>query len=101
MRDARQVKLRRTDEGTVVPVKAITGSSRDRVAGVLGGRLKVTTAVAPEKGKANAALAATLAGALGLRRGEVRIATGRSRPEKEFLLAGLEPTEVRARLEEL
>ena len=101
MRDAEQLELRESAEGTLLPVKAVAGASRDRVVGVLGGRLKVVTAAAPEKGKANAALAATLAKALGLARRDVRLSAGRSRPEKEFLIAGLAPAEVRARLETL
>ncbi len=87
--------------GTLLAVKVVAGSSRDRVAGVLGDALKVTTSAPAEKGKANAAVAATLAAALGLDRRNVRLAAGATRPRKSFRLAGLTPEALRRRLAEL
>jgi len=90
--------LRDTDGGVVVPVKAVPGASRDRVVGVLGDCLKVATAQAAEKGKANRAIAVTLAKALGARKADVALVSGPANPRKEFRVAGLSADEARRRL---
>jgi uncharacterized protein (TIGR00251 family) len=87
-------------DGTLLDVKVVPGASRDRVAGLLGSRLKVTVSRPAEKGAANKAVADLLAGALGLRTRDVELAGGRTRPEKTFLVRGLAPAEVRRRLED-
>lgn len=84
--------------GTLIDVKVVPGASRDRVAGPLGMRLKVTVSRPPEKGAANRAVAELLAEALGLRARDVELAAGPTRPEKTFLIRGLDPAEVRRRL---
>ena len=93
-----QLNLRETDGGVIVPVKAVPGSSRDNVVGVLGDCLKVATSAAPEKGKANAAIARTLAKALGVDRRSVELVSGPTNPRKEFRVAGLSAADVRTRL---
>ena len=40
-------------DGCLIRLKVVPGSSRDAIAGILGGRLKVKVAAAPEDGKAN------------------------------------------------
>jgi uncharacterized protein (TIGR00251 family) len=79
-------------------VKVIPKSSRDRVVGWVGNRLKVQVTAAPEQGKANAAVVDVLASALGLARRQVRIVSGESAPLKTIevdgdtsLLAKLQP----------
>lgn len=84
--------------GAVVSVKAVPGSSRDRIAGILGDRLKLTVSAAAEKGKANAAIARLLADALGVPPRDVVLRSGQTRPAKEFIIAGLSAAEVRRRL---
>ena len=86
--------------GCLVSVKAVPGASRDRVAGVLGSRLKITVSRPAEKGAANRAVAEVLAKALGLRPREVELVGGQTNPEKMFLVRGLGPEEVRRRLGE-
>jgi len=98
MRNVADLRIRETSEGAVLAVKVVPGSSRDRIAGVLGEALKVATSAAPEKGKANAAVARLLARALALDRRDVRLRAGRSSPRKEYLLSGLSPDEARRRL---
>ena len=65
MKGAEHLDIRDVAGGAVIAVKAVAGASRDRVVGVLGDALKIATAAAPEKGKANRAIAATLTKALG------------------------------------
>ena len=82
----------------MIAVKAVPGASRDRVVGALGNCLKIATSQPAEKGKANKAIAATLAEALGVSGKHVAIIAGRSAPRKQFQIAGLSAAEVRRRL---
>jgi len=100
MKDIENIAVRDVDGGAVIAVKAVPGASRDRVVGVLGDCLKVATSSAAEKGRANTALAKTLAGALGVGRRDVEIIGGMSNPRKEFRIAGLSASDVRQRLDE-
>lgn len=62
--------------------------------------LKLRVSAPPERGKANAAVEALLAEALGLSRENVRIVAGHGSARKIVEIAGLSETDVRARLEE-
>ncbi|HZR47724.1 MAG TPA: DUF167 domain-containing protein [Candidatus Manganitrophaceae bacterium] len=79
-------------------VKVIPKSSRNGVVGWMGEVLKVCVTAPPERGKANEAVEALLAEALGLPRGQLRVAAGLSSPRKVIEIEGLEPAEVRRRL---
>jgi hypothetical protein len=84
--------------GTLLAVKVVPGASREKVVGPLGERLKVTVRKPPERGAANRAVAALLAEALAIRESDVEILRGEGRPEKDLLVRGLSPEEVRRRL---
>ena len=101
MKDADKLNIRPGAGGAILAVKVVPGASRDRIAGVLGDCLKVATSSPPEKGKANAAVAAILAKALGLDRRAVFLHAGPANPRKEFLIAGLSVEELCRRLAEL
>lgn len=96
--DLDALALRDTPEGVILPVKAVPGSSRDRIAGVLGDRLKIATSAPPEKGKANAAIAKFLARTLTVDRKSVVHLRGATCPQKEFRIEGIDSQELRARL---
>ena len=98
MKDIENIAVRDVDGGTVIAVKAVPGASRDRVVGVLGDCLKIATSAAAEKGRANAAIAKTLAGALGVGKRDVEIVGGMTNPRKEFRIAGVSASDVRRRL---
>ena len=98
MKDADRLAIRKDGDGIALPVKVVPGSSRDRVVGVLGDALKIATSAPPEKGKANAAAAATLAEALGLDRRGVELVSGPSSPRKEFRIAGMDEKALRVAL---
>ena len=98
MKDADQLGIRDTEDGAILLVKVVPGSSRDRVVGVLGDAVKVVTSSAPEKGRANAAVARILSEALGVDKRRVRLLTGEGSPRKEFLLKGLLAGELRKTL---
>lgn len=84
--------------GSSLHVKAVPGSSRDRVEGLLGDHLKVAVSAPPEGGRANERLCAVLARALGIPERQVRVATGDSRSRKTVAVDGLAPEQVRQRL---
>ena len=98
MKGADRLRLRDVPGGAVLAVKVVPGSSRDKVAGALGEAVKVVTSAAPEKGKANAAVARILAEALRLDARDVRLHAGAANPRKEFLVVGLSAEEIRRRL---
>ena len=84
--------------GTLLPVRARAGSRRAGLLGSHAGALRVGVAEAPERGKANAAVAALLAEALGCRAASIVLISGSSSRAKRFLIVGLDPAPVRDRL---
>ncbi len=101
MKDAENILLRPADDGMVIAVKVVPGSSRDKVAGALGDCLKITTSAAPEKGRANAAVAKTLAKALGISPKHITLVAGQTSPRKEFHIASLTVEQALAALKHL
>lgn len=79
-------------------LKVVPKASRDRIVGWLGDRLKVSVTAAPERGRANAAVEALLAGALELPASRVRIVSGETTALKTAEIDGLDESEVRSRL---
>lgn len=81
-------------------VKAVPGASREEVTGWLGDSLKVRVTAPAERGEANAAIEALLAGALGLPGRSVRIVAGGSSPRKVVEVTGISVEEARRRIAE-
>jgi uncharacterized protein YggU (UPF0235/DUF167 family) len=81
-----------------IPVKAVPRASRDEIVGWLNGALKVRLAAVPQDGRANAALEALLADALGVRKSAVRVAAGHAATRKRVEVDGLERVEIERRL---
>lgn len=79
-------------------VKAVPGSSRDRVQGLLGTALKVQVAAPPERGKANARILEVLAAALGVPPAAVTLVAGHHAPQKRVEVRGLSAAQVLQRL---
>ena len=98
MKDADNILVRPADGGVVIAVKVVAGSSRDKVAGALGDCLKITTSAAAERGRANAAVARTLAKALSVSPKDVTLVSGQTSPRKEFHVRGLSAAQARAAL---
>lgn len=84
--------------GVRIAIKAVPGASRDQIAGVLGERLKVRVAAPAEGGKANRAICALVAEALGISAGSVEILTGVSGPEKVLSVTGVDAATARVAL---
>jgi uncharacterized protein (TIGR00251 family) len=82
-------------------VKVVPGSSRDRIAGRYGDGIKVQTSAAPEKGKANAAVANLLADFFHVKPSQVALISPPANPRKQFRISGIDPAAAAARLAEL
>ena len=82
----------------LIAVKAVPGASRDEISGALGDRLKVRVSAAAEGGRANKAICALIAGALGASKKDVSVVAGLTSAEKTVRVAGMGAAEVRGRL---
>ncbi len=87
-----------TDDGVLLAVRAQAGARKNGVTGVHDGRLKVAVTQAPEKGKANEAIAKVLAAALGLKKSQIELAAGPTSPQKRFRITGITADELRSRV---
>jgi uncharacterized protein YggU (UPF0235/DUF167 family) len=76
----------------------VPGAARAGVAGWLGPALKIRVTAPPEKGRANAAVAALLAAELGLPPTAVRIVSGGGSPNKVVEIEGASEADVLRRL---
>jgi uncharacterized protein (TIGR00251 family) len=95
------IELAPHPEGTVIAVHAQPGARRNAILGERAGALRVAVTAPPEKGKANAAIQSVLAEGLGCRPSQVRILSGESSRQKRFLVGGLDPEELRRRIDTL
>jgi len=78
------IDLVQTERGILLPVKAQAGARKNGITGQHDGALKVSVTQAPEKGKANKALAKVIAVELGLKNSQVELA-GRNRQRSHFV----------------
>jgi hypothetical protein len=85
----------------ILSVKVVPGASRNRVAGRYGEGIKVQVSAAPEKGKANQAVIAVLAEALGVKASQIELLNGHSQPQKTFGIVGIERGQLEAKLANL
>ena len=88
------LRLEQDGDDVLVWIKAVPGSSRDQVVGLVGERLKVKVSAPAEGGKANKAICRALAKALGLKARQVTIEAGASSPEKVIRIAGARSSEI-------
>lgn len=75
------------------------GSPRNAISGWYGDALKLSVRAAPERGRANEAVATLLAQALALPRGAVTVVAGQAARDKTVEIAGLDAAAVRARID--
>jgi uncharacterized protein (TIGR00251 family) len=84
--------------GAALVVKVVPASSKTTFGGILDCMLKVKVAAPPEKGKANEALVALLAQALGVKKAQIAITRGQANPVKHVTVSGLSAHDLQARL---
>jgi len=85
-------------DGVALSIKAQPGARRNGVTGEHNGALKVSVSQAPDKGKANRAVAQTLRQQLDLRPGQLELISGETSREKRFLVRGIATAELAARI---
>ena len=85
-------------EGAVFCVRAQPGAGANAVRGEHDGCLKVSVTLVAERGKANEALVDVLCDALELRRSQISLVSGETDRRKKFLVRGVTPEELTARL---
>lgn len=90
--------LRVHPEGCVVSVRAMPNAPRSEVAGTVEDAVKIRIKAPPVEGKANKALVEFLAETLGLRRRDVELLRGETGRNKQLLVRGLSPDQLRTRL---
>ncbi len=83
------LQIQENKSGVRFSVKVVPGSSRSRIAGLLGTALKINIAAAPEKGKANKELVQFLAGLLAVSKSAVQVITGMHDVRKEIHVEGI------------
>jgi uncharacterized protein len=86
-------------EGVLLPVRAQPGARRNEVRGIQDGALKVCVTQAPEKGKANKAIAEVLAKWLGVKKSQVALIAGETASQKKFVIRGVEKGDLARRIE--
>jgi uncharacterized protein len=84
--------------GAILPVLAHAGAKRNAILGERAGALRVAVNAPPERGKANEAIQALLAECLGVKAGRITLTSGATSRQKRFLIEGVEPTVLMARL---
>jgi hypothetical protein len=90
------IACERTDGGVRICVRAQPGAARDAVVGEHAGALKIAVTKPPEGGRANAAIAKTLARALGVRKSAVTLVAGQTSRDKTFTVIGVSVEDVQA-----
>jgi len=87
-------------EGCLLAVRAQPGARKAGVVGEQGGALKIAVTAPPEDGRANQALTELLRDWLRLKRSQVELAGGATNRNKQFLIRGLTPDELRSLIQE-
>ena len=93
------LELTREQNAVLLPVKIVPGASRTRYLGEWQGRARIAVAAPPEKGKADNAVIAFLAGRLGVRKGDVSIVAGHHAPLKTVRINRVTAEAVQAALQ--
>lgn len=90
------IDIRPHPEGCLLAVRAQPGARKAGVIGEQAGALKVAVTAPPEDGRANQAITELLRDWLALKRSQVELTSGTTNRNKQFLIRGLTPEELRA-----
>ncbi len=88
-------------EGCILAVRAQPGARKNGVLGEHAGALKLAVTAPPDRGRANQALLELLRGLLAVKRSQVELVRGGTSHAKHFLIRGLTPEELHARVARL
>ena len=95
------IEIREKAGGVQFAVRVIPGASKNEVAGIQDGALKVRLTAPPVEGKANRACVEFLAGLLGVRRAALAIIAGEKSRKKTVSVDGMDRGELESRLKSL
>jgi uncharacterized protein len=90
--------LRADAHGTRVRVRCVPRASRTALGGLHGAAVKIRVAAPPVDGRANAEVAAFIAGIVGVRARDVEIVSGHQSRDKVVRIGGMAPAAVAAAL---
>jgi uncharacterized protein (TIGR00251 family) len=93
--------IKETNGGVQFAVRVIPGASKNEVAGIQDGALKIKLTAPPVEGKANKACIDFLARLLGMRRSALAIASGEKSRKKTVAVDGIGRVELEARLKDI
>lgn len=88
------IKITETKNGVILTIKAVPGSSKDAIAGILGDMLKIKVSAAPEKGKANKSIIALLSKELGIAKKDIEIINGSTAAVKQIQITGVSSEDI-------
>jgi uncharacterized protein (TIGR00251 family) len=86
-------------QGVILPVRARPGAKTDELIDEHNGLLRLAVSAPPEGGKANLAIVRLIAETLNLKRAQVTLLVGASSRTKQFLITGISPEDLRARID--
>jgi uncharacterized protein len=92
------IALKLHAEGIILPVRAQPGARRNAITGEHDCHLKVSVTAAPDKGKANQAIAEVLCAGLSLSRSQIELLTGATSRTKQFLVRDVPIEELARRI---
>jgi uncharacterized protein len=93
--------IKETNAGVQFDVRVIPGASKNEVAGIQEGALKIKLTAPPVEGKANKACVDFLARLLGLRRSALAIVSGEKSRKKTVSVDSIGRGELEARLKDI
>jgi len=93
--------IKETNGGVQFAVRVIPGASKNEVAGIQDGALKIKLTAPPVEGKANKACIDFLARLLGMRRSVLAIASGEKSRKKTVSVDGIGRVELESRLKDI
>ncbi|GAB62003.1 MAG: YggU family protein [Candidatus Jettenia sp.] len=87
-----------TNSGVILSIRTQPRSSKNRIIGEYGGRLKLAVTAIAEKGKANKAIIELLADTFHVRESSIHIISGESSRDKRLMIEGLTPEDLKSLL---
>lgn len=85
-----------TNSGVILSIRTQPRSSKNRIIGEYGGRLKLAVTAVAEKGKANKAVIELLADTFHIHESSIYIISGESSRDKRLMIEGLTPEDVKS-----
>jgi len=95
------IEIKEKAGGVQFAVRVIPGASKNEVAGIQEGALKIKLTAPPVEGKANKACVDFLARLLGMRRSALAIVSGGKSRKKTVTVDGIGRDELEARLKDI